>query len=47
VAGLYVLGARWQHRLTSHQIGGVGRDAAYLAGHLTAEPAPERLTAAA
>ena len=31
VPGLYVLGTRWQHRLTSHQIGGVGADAAFLA----------------
>ena len=28
VPGLFVLGTRWQYRLTSHQIGGVGADAA-------------------
>jgi putative flavoprotein involved in K+ transport len=31
VAGLHVLGMRWQSRMTSHQIGGVGADAAFLA----------------
>jgi len=31
VAGLYVLGMRWQSRMISHQIGGVGADAAFLA----------------
>ena len=36
VPGLYALGLRWQHRLTSHQIGGVGRDAAYLAARIAA-----------
>jgi putative flavoprotein involved in K+ transport len=36
VAGLYVLGMRWQSRMTSHQIGGVGADAAFLAEQITA-----------
>jgi putative flavoprotein involved in K+ transport len=31
VPGLYVLGQRWQHRMISHQIGGVGDDARYVA----------------
>ena len=31
VPGLYVLGQRWQHRMISHQIGGVGEDARYVA----------------
>jgi putative flavoprotein involved in K+ transport len=31
VPGLYVLGRRWQHRMISHQIGGVGDDARYVA----------------
>jgi len=31
VPGLFVLGMRWQSRMTSHQIGGVGADAAVLA----------------
>jgi putative flavoprotein involved in K+ transport len=31
VSGLYVLGMRWQSRMISHQIGGVGADAAFLA----------------
>lgn len=35
VAGLYVLGLRFQRRRASHFIGGVGTDAAYLAEHLT------------
>ncbi len=30
VPGLYVLGMRWQSRMTSHSIGGVGHDAAFL-----------------
>jgi hypothetical protein len=43
VSGLYVIGARWQHRATSHQIGGVGADARHLAAHIAARPsrAPE------
>jgi putative flavoprotein involved in K+ transport len=36
VPGLFVLGMRWQSRMTSHQIGGVGADAAYLAAGITA-----------
>jgi putative flavoprotein involved in K+ transport len=31
VPGLHVLGMRWQSRMISHQIGGVGADAAFLA----------------
>jgi putative flavoprotein involved in K+ transport len=31
VSGLYVLGMRWQSRMISHQVGGVGADAAVLA----------------
>jgi len=33
--GLYVLGQRFQHRRGSHLIGGVGRDAAAVADHVT------------
>lgn len=36
VPGLFVLGTRWQYRMTSHQIGGVGADAAFLAEHMGA-----------
>jgi putative flavoprotein involved in K+ transport len=47
--GLYVLGLRFQHRRSSHFIGGVGADAAYLAellgGSRQAQPGA-RLTAA-
>jgi putative flavoprotein involved in K+ transport len=35
VPGLHVLGMRWQSRMTSHQIGGVGADAALLAARIT------------
>jgi putative flavoprotein involved in K+ transport len=34
VPGLYVLGMRWQSRMTSHQIGGVGADATFLAAQI-------------
>jgi putative flavoprotein involved in K+ transport len=34
--GLYVLGTRFLHRRDSHFIGGVGRDAAYVARHIAA-----------
>jgi putative flavoprotein involved in K+ transport len=34
--GLYVLGQRFQHRRNSHMIDGVGRDAVYIAEHLSA-----------
>lgn len=34
VPGLYVLGQRFQHRRNSNSIGGVGRDAEYVANHL-------------
>jgi putative flavoprotein involved in K+ transport len=36
VPGLYVLGRNFQHRRSSHFIGGVGRDAAFVAGQITA-----------
>ena len=39
VPGLFTLGQRWQHRMTSHQINGVGRDAAYLAVQIAARGA--------
>lgn len=35
VPGLYVLGQRFQHRRDSNFLDGVGRDAAYVAEHLT------------
>jgi putative flavoprotein involved in K+ transport len=34
VPGLYVLGQRFQHRRSSNFIGGVGRDAEYVADHI-------------
>jgi putative flavoprotein involved in K+ transport len=34
VPGLYVLGQRFQHHRSSNFIGGVGRDAAYVADHI-------------
>jgi putative flavoprotein involved in K+ transport len=34
VPGLYVLGQRFQHHRSSSFIGGVGRDAAYIADHI-------------
>jgi putative flavoprotein involved in K+ transport len=37
VSGLFVLGMRWQSRMTSHQIGGVGPDAAFLAAQIAAD----------
>jgi putative flavoprotein involved in K+ transport len=40
VAGLYALGLRFQWRRSSHFIGGVGGDAAYLATHLTETALP-------
>jgi putative flavoprotein involved in K+ transport len=33
VPGLYVVGQRFQHRRNSNTIGGVGRDAEYVAHH--------------
>jgi putative flavoprotein involved in K+ transport len=39
VPGLFVLGMRWQSRMTSHQIGGVGADAAVLAGRIAPDAA--------
>jgi putative flavoprotein involved in K+ transport len=34
VPGLYFLGLRFQHRLNSSLIGGVGEDAAFIAEHI-------------
>ncbi len=45
VPGLYVLGMRWQSRMTSHSIGGVGHDAAALAAEIAGESAALRLAA--
>ncbi len=46
VDGLYVLGQRFQHRRSSSFIGGVGRDAEYVADHITGHRhAPEVLAA--
>jgi putative flavoprotein involved in K+ transport len=42
MAGLYSLGLRFQHRRSSHQIRGVGRDAALLAARILGTPAPAR-----
>jgi putative flavoprotein involved in K+ transport len=38
VPGLYVLGRNFQSRRASHWIGGVGRDAASLAAHISTAP---------
>jgi putative flavoprotein involved in K+ transport len=46
VPGLYVLGLRFQHRRSSHLIGGVGHDAEYLAGRILAATARPLLAAA-
>jgi putative flavoprotein involved in K+ transport len=45
VPGLYVLGMRWQSRMTSHSIGGVGHDAASLAAEIAMEGAALRVAA--
>ena len=37
VPGLFVLGMRWQSQMTSHQIGGVGPDAGFLAAEIAAD----------
>ena len=37
--GLYTLGLKFQWRRASHFIGGVGRDAAFIANRILAEPA--------
>jgi putative flavoprotein involved in K+ transport len=42
VPGLYVLGQRFQYRRSSNFIGGVGRDAAYLADHIARHRTRER-----
>jgi putative flavoprotein involved in K+ transport len=46
VRGLYALGLRFQHRRSSHLIGGVGHDAEYLAGRILAAAAVPALVAA-
>jgi putative flavoprotein involved in K+ transport len=45
--GLYALGLRFQRRRRSHFIGGVGDDAAFIAGAILERPAAERLPRAA
>jgi len=45
VPGLYVLGMRWQSRMTSHSIGGVGHDAAFLAAEIAGNGATLRAAA--
>ena len=40
VPGLYVVGQRFLHRFDSHFIGGVGRDATFIAEHICARCAP-------
>jgi putative flavoprotein involved in K+ transport len=45
VLGLYALGLKFQYRRSSHLIGGVGHDAAFIAGHVSGRvraPAPGR-----
>ena len=47
VSGLYVLGQRFQHHRSSNFIGGVGRDAAFVADHIVGKrPAADAATAA-
>jgi putative flavoprotein involved in K+ transport len=46
VPGLYALGLRFQHRRSSHLIGGVGHDAEYLAERILAAAACPALAAA-
>jgi putative flavoprotein involved in K+ transport len=36
IKGLYFLGLRWQYRITSSLIGGIGEDAAYIANKIAA-----------
>ena len=44
--GLYFLGLKWMHRRSSHTIDGVGRDAEFLAEHISAGVADgERMAA--
>ncbi|HEY3187622.1 MAG TPA: NAD(P)-binding domain-containing protein [Solirubrobacteraceae bacterium] len=41
--GLFALGLKFQHRKSSHQIGGVGRDARFIASHIAGTiPLPAR-----
>jgi putative flavoprotein involved in K+ transport len=42
VSGIYVLGLKFQHRRSSHFIGGVGADARFVAAHLLGREAPAR-----
>jgi putative flavoprotein involved in K+ transport len=42
VAGVYVLGLKFQHRRSSHFIGGVGGDARFVAAHLVNRSMPCR-----
>jgi len=44
--GLYVVGLRFQRHRNSNFIGGVGRDARFVADHLTGAPVPQRKAAA-
>ena len=47
VAGLYVLGQRFQHYRSSNFIGGVGRDAAFVADQIAGRPSVAEVGAAA
>jgi putative flavoprotein involved in K+ transport len=47
VPGLYVLGMRWQSRMISHQVGGVGPDAAFLAARIARDADGDRRLRAA
>src|SRR5215218_9623214 len=47
VPGLFVLGMQWQSRMISHQIGGVGADAAFLAGRIAGSAEDRRALRAA
>ena len=47
VPGLFVLGMRWQSRMTSHQIGGVGADAARVAERIARDADARRALGAA
>ncbi len=46
MTGLYFLGLKWMHRRSSHTVDGVGRDAEFLAAHISAGVADgERMAA--
>jgi putative flavoprotein involved in K+ transport len=47
VAGLYVLGQRFQHYRNSSFIGGVGRDAAFVADQIAGRPCEAEVGATA